>query len=136
MADILVDLDLIDDSLIEGDEDFSIDLSNAASTTGATVSVDTTAATATTTINDIDAVTGNPDGPSEWSLSGDASVDEGGNANYTVALTGSYGEGEAISVVINVNDIGSSNLDYSSVDEYRTCRRCDHGTAKLSTANR
>ena len=41
MADILVDLDLIDDSLIEGDEDFSIDLSNAASTTGATVSVDT-----------------------------------------------------------------------------------------------
>ena len=117
MADILVDLDLIDDSLIEGDEDFSIDLSNAASTTGATVSVDTTAATATTTINDIDAVTGNPDGPSEWSLSGDASVDEGGNANYTVALTGSYGEGEAVSVVINVNDIGSSNLDYSSVDD-------------------
>ena len=41
MADIIIDLDLNDDSLIEGDEDYSIDLSNATSTTGATVNIDT-----------------------------------------------------------------------------------------------
>ena len=117
MTDLLISLPLNDDAIIEGPEDFTLALSNAASTTGAAISVDSTASTVTTTINDIDPATGNPDGPAEWSISGDVSVDEGGNANYAIALSGSYGEGEAISVVINVSDIDTNNLDYSSVDD-------------------
>jgi len=115
MADVVIDLNLVDDSIIEGDEDFSIDLSNAASSTGAAVSVDTAASSVTTTVGDVEQATGNADGPSEWSLSGDASVDEGGSANYALALSGSYGVNEQVSIVIDVVDVGTDNLDYSSL---------------------
>ena len=114
MADIIIDLDLNDDSLIEGDEDYSIDLSNAASTTGASVVVDATAASVTTTIVDFDQVTGGPDGPAEWLLTGDSTVVEGNSAGYTLELNGSYGAGDTVSVVIDLTDVDTTSADYSS----------------------
>jgi len=114
MTDIVISLDLVDDSIIEGDEDYSIDLTNAASSTGASVSIDTATNTVTTTIGDVEQPSGVVDGPAAWSLSGDASADEGGNANYTLELSGSYGANDAVSVVINIEDGGTTNLDYSS----------------------
>ena len=83
MADILIDLSLSDDNLIEGPEDFTLGLTNAASTTGAGVSVSAVNDSVTTVIEDTQGVGGIADGPAEWSLIGDTTVDEGGNAGYT-----------------------------------------------------
>ena len=66
MIPLEIDLMLTDDGLIEGPEDFSIDLTNAASSTGVPVAVDAAAAGVTTTINDTQGDGGIADGPAEW----------------------------------------------------------------------
>ena len=116
MDDLLIDLTLTNDDLIEGPEDFTLALTNATSTTDAPISIDTDAASVTTTINDTQGPDGDPDGPSEWSIVGDTSVDEGGNANYSVDLTGTYQAGEEISIQLDLIDglTNNSCLLYTS----------------------
>jgi len=116
MTDIVIDLSFTDDVLIEGPENFSLSLSNPATTTGAAVTVSSTGNSVTTTIVDVNQITGNPDGPAEWSLTGDVSVDEADLASYTLELAGSYGAGDQVSVELNLTDIDTSNLDYASLD--------------------
>ena len=67
-------------------------------------------------IEDTQGAGGIDDGPAEWSLSGDNSVDEAGFASYTVELAGSYGAGDQVSVVVNLSDTDTNNLDYASLD--------------------
>ena len=116
MTDIVIDLSFTDDVLIEGPENFSLSLSNPATTTGAAVTVSSTGNSVTTTIVDVNQITGNPDGPAEWSLTGDVSVDEADLASYTLELAGSYGAGDQVSVELNLTDIDTRNLDYASLD--------------------
>ena len=116
MADVLIDLSLSDDNLIEGPEDFTLSLSNAATTTGAGVSVSTVNDSVTTVIEDTQGDGGIADGPAEWSLTGDSAVDEGGLASYTLALAGSYGAGDQVSVAVDLFDIDTGNTDYASLD--------------------
>ena len=68
MADVLIDLPLTDDVLIEGVEDYSLDLGNPTSSTGLTITVSTTADSVTTTITDTQGPNGSADGPGEWSV--------------------------------------------------------------------
>ena len=68
MDDLLIDLSLFDDVLVEGVEDFSIDLDNAASGTGGNISVNAIAGSVTTTINDTQNAGGLSDGPAQWSI--------------------------------------------------------------------
>ena len=116
MADLLIDLPIENDTFIEGDEDFQLALSGAASSTGATVGIDTAADSVTTTISDTDGVGGDPDGPAEWSIVGTTSVDEGASASYTVSLTGTYGVGEEVSVVVDLTNIDTNSTDYQALD--------------------
>jgi len=116
MTDIVIDLALLDDALIEGPEEFSLDLSNPASSSGAVVGVDAMAASVTTSIGDTQGPNGADDGPAEWSITGDMSADEADLASYTVTLTGSYGAGDQVSVVLNLSDVDTNNLDYADLD--------------------
>ena len=121
-----IDLSLVDDTLIEGPEDFTIDLTNATSSTGAAVAVDATTATVTTTINDTQGDGGAAEGPAEFSITGSVEGDEGETVTYTVDLTGSFGEGEVITVGIGLSDVDTTNADYGdfldavqdAVDDY------------------
>ena len=115
MSPLMIDLDLVDDTLIEGDEDFSISLTNPASPTGSSVAVSVDSSV-TTTIRDTQGLTGPIDGPGEWSISGDISVDEGGNAEYQIELTGTYQAGEQVSVEIDLLDGLTNGSDYESLD--------------------
>ena len=114
MDDLLVDLTLIDDALIEGTENFSIDLANAGSGTGGVIAVNASAASASTTINDTQGVGGAADGPALWSVTGTASADEGDDALYTVSLSGNFGAGEDATVDIDLGDIDTSSADYGN----------------------
>ncbi len=107
MTDIVIDLPIVTDGLTEGNEDFSIDLTNPGSSTGAPVGVDPLAASTTTTIIDADGA--------NWSISGPVSVDEGANAQYTVALGGTFGAGTVISVDLGLTDIGTDGADYGDL---------------------
>ena len=114
MDDLLIDLALIDDALIEGTENFSIDLANAGSGTGGDIAVDASAASASTTINDTQGIGGATDGPALWSVTGTASGDEGDNATYTVSLIGNFGAGEDATVDIDLSDIDTNSADYGN----------------------
>ena len=87
MTPLVIDLDLVDDTLIEGDEDFSVVLTNPTSPTGSSVVIGGDSSV-TTTIHDTQGPGGQIDGPGEFSISGDVSVDEGGNAEYQIDLSG------------------------------------------------
>jgi len=119
MSDIVIGLQLFDDDLIEGPEDFTLELGNASSPTGASVAIDTTSGAITSTINDTQGsgpggTGGLSERPGEWSLSGELIVDEGAIAPYTVSLGGTYGAGEVVSVQISINDIATNSEDYES----------------------
>ena len=68
MADIVIGLALIDDGLLEGSEDFTLSLSNAASSTDAGVELDETSASLTTTIIDAQGPGGVSETPGQWSV--------------------------------------------------------------------
>ncbi len=113
MPDLLVDLALSDDSLLEGPESYSISLSNAGSTSGANVSINT--ATAITIVNDTQGDGGATDGPGEWNISGPATVNEGGTAQFTISLSGRFGAGETANVSVNLTAIDTNSSDYASL---------------------
>ena len=114
MTDLLISLTLTDDTLLEGPQDFSIDLINSGSTTGAAISIDATATSVTTTISDTQGVGGIADGPAEWSISGPATGDEGEDAIYTIALSGAFGAGEDASVNVLLTDVDTNSSDYAN----------------------
>ena len=120
MDDLLIDLMLIDDVLVEGAEDFSIDLANAGSATGGNVAVNAAADTVTTTINDTQGIGGPAEGPAQWSITGPAAGDEGGDVSYTLSLDGLFGAGTDASVDIDLTDIDTTSADHGSF--YRQCR--------------
>ena len=103
---------LEDDGLIEGSEVFALELTNAGSPTGSSVSVDPAAGSVSTTINDTQVPGGEIEGPAEFSISGPSTGDEGSVATYEVALTGAFGAGESASVDIALNDIDTNSDDY------------------------
>ena len=91
--------------MIEGDEDFTVSISNPASTTGANVALGGSVSV-TTTIADNDTAT--------WSISGDAAVTEGAIAQYTVALTGTLQAGETATVDLGLSDVDTASSDYAN----------------------
>ena len=114
MTDLVISLGTTDDTLIEGSEDFNISLTNALSSTGVSVSTDLTSDDVTTTILDTDPTGTTPDA-AEWSLTGDANVNEGANASYTISLSGSFGEGEVVTVDLNLTDLSTNPSDYANI---------------------
>ena len=114
MTPLDIDLSLVDDTLIEGPEDFTIDLTNATSSTGAAVVVDANAGSSTTTINDTQGEGGATEGPAEFSITGSTEGNEGETVTYTVDLTGSFGEGEVVTVGIGLSDVDTTCLLYTS----------------------
>ena len=85
LTPLVINLDAVDDTLIEGDEDFTVSIANAGSMTGADVVLAATTSV-TTTIIDNDAVT--------FSVTGDQTVNEGNDAAYLLNLSGTLQSGE------------------------------------------
>ena len=112
MADFVINLGVTDDAFIEGSENFEIELSNAASTTGVTTSIGTD--TATTTINDTQGPGGADDGPATWSITGTSHVDEGNDSTYTLSLAGMLQADETVTVDLSIGDIDTNNSDYGT----------------------
>ena len=115
MTDLVIDLGIANDSLIEGSEDFTLALTNATTSTGAAVAIDTAADDVTTVIDDTQGPLGAPDGPALWSITGSTSVDEGSTAQYTVSLSGQFGAGEIVTVQLNLTDNSTNPSDYASI---------------------
>ena len=113
MTGLNIDLGLVNDAIVEGTETFTVDLSNPAASTGINVAVSATQDSVTTTINDTQGIGGAPDA-AEFSITGPATGNEGGNALYTVALAGAFGAGETVSVVLDLTDIDTNSSDYAS----------------------
>ena len=110
---LLIDLAIVNDSFIEGPEQYSIELSNPGSTTGASSTLSATDFEVTTEINDTLGAGLGPDQGS-WSIIGDTTVPEGGTAQYTVRLTGAFGAGETTTVDLGLSDVDTNSSDYAS----------------------
>ena len=105
LSDILIQLQAFDDVLVEGNEDYQIEISNPASTTGGEIQT-TTATTVTTEIVDNDGAV--------WSLAGDTVVSESGTASYTLTLAGVLQNGETASIDLGISDVDTNPSDYSN----------------------
>ena len=122
MNDLVIDLDLTDDGLLEGPEVFELVLSNAGSSTGASVEVDPTGGTLATTIHDAQdpasPAGGSGNGattPGQWSVSGPGEGNEGSTLEYVVSLSGEYGEGEVVTVDLGLTDISTNASDHADM---------------------
>ena len=113
MEDLVIDLSLFDDGLVEGPEEFELSLSNAGSPTGAPVALDASATSLTTTINDTEGPSGEPEAPGQWSISGPSESAEGSSAEFTVSLSGEYGAGEVVTVDLGFTDVSSGADDHA-----------------------
>ena len=108
MSGLPIDFTTTPDNVYEGDEDFSIDLTNGSSTTGETISIAT--ASATTTIIDEDAA--------PTLTIGNASATEGSPLQFTLSLdTASFEDMEFDLAVTSGSatagtDVESSNFEY------------------------
>ena len=129
MANLVINLGAVHDSLVEGPEQYTVALTSPGSTTGSAV-VGT--GSVTTTITDTDTAT--------WSISGDTGVTEGGTASYTVQLAGTLQAGETATVHLALTDISTTSADYASFTRggdggdrraHRSELRCRHRHADL-----
>ena len=111
MTPLTFSLQATDDSIVEGPEDFGVTISNAASATGENISINTLAAQVDTTIADTQGVSGAFD-QADWSVAGDASVDEGGTASYTIGLDQVLQAGDNATVQLSLSDIDTNIADY------------------------
>ena len=68
-----------------------------------------------TTINDTQGVGGIPDGPAEWSITGDIVADEGGIAQYTIELTGAFGAGEVATIDVSLTELTTNPSDHAAL---------------------
>ncbi len=106
MSDLVIDLGAVDDTIVEGDEDYTVSIFNPGSTTGGQVLNDNTARIVTTTITDNDAAA--------WQLTGDTTVNEGADANYELVLTAALQSGESSTVDLSITDVTTNPADYAS----------------------
>ena len=103
MGDLIVQITATADGFLEGAEDYSIGLANAASTTGSCVLIG----------NDIVTTTINPDPTAaEWSIGVDNADDEGATVQYEIELTESFGAGNSAAVDLALNDVDTNSSDY------------------------
>ena len=100
----IIDVSVLDDSLIEGNETVTVTL-NSITSGDADISVGA-ANNATVTISDDDTAT--------WSLTGSSSVTEGANASYTLSLAGTLQAGETATIDIGLTDGTTSAADYAN----------------------
>ena len=120
---LTIDLAFTDDGLLEGPEVFELELSNAGSSTGANVEVDPAGGTLATTIHDAQdpnsPAGGSADvsetGPGLWSVSGPDEGNEGSTLEFIVSLSGEYGEGEVVTVDLNLTDISTNAGDHEEL---------------------
>ena len=98
-----ISIPTLDDGLIEGTESVSITLDAISSGDPAVTLGGTTAASLNISDND----------SASWTLTGDASVAEGGSASYAVSLTGSYQGGESAAVDVTLADVDTTSSDYA-----------------------
>ena len=54
-------------------------------------------------------------GTGEWSVSGPENAEEGTTAPFIVSLSGTYGEGEKITVDLGLTDIDTNSRDYADL---------------------
>ena len=106
MDDLNISFGTTGDALVEGPERLRVDVSNPASTTGATATI-TASSSVTTTIVDDESL------PLEHQRAGFR--DEGSTAQYTVALSGTYGGGEVVTVDLDLTDIDTNSSDYGDL---------------------
>ncbi len=111
MANLVISFAIVDDTFVEGPEDYLITISNPGSTTGSSVTVDANS-DVTTTIRDTQGA-GGPLDEATWNIIGDATVDEGGTASYTISLAGVLQAGEIASVDLGLIDVATSSSDYA-----------------------
>ncbi|MFZ0065929.1 MAG: Ig-like domain-containing protein, partial [Pseudolabrys sp.] len=104
MADLVIHLGAVNDSLVEGPEQYQVVLSTPGTTTVSDITLGTSEVT--TTIIDINAAT--------WSISGDASVTEGTAANYTVHLAGTLAANETATIHLAIANITTTSADYAN----------------------
>jgi len=115
MADLVIVLNAIDDTLIEGAERYQVLLSNVTSTTGSVTGIAPAKDIVTTTIQD----TAGNDGVLEttlWSIGVDQAVLEGNTAAYEPNLAGNLQAGEIVSVDVKLSDVDTIATDYGSPD--------------------
>ena len=105
MADLIFDLDAIDDSLVEGSEDWQIAIGNPGSTTGSDIQTSAATSVTTTVIDDDVAI---------WSITGDAAVVEGADAKYVVNLAGTLQAGETATIDLNIGNLTATAPDYGN----------------------
>ena len=103
-----IDLSVIDDLVVEGNEDVTITLTSIVSG-DAQISIDNTADADTATIAD--------DDQAQWQLTGATSVNEGADAEYQVQLTGTLQSGESAAVELAITDSSTTAADYASFDD-------------------
>ena len=108
MGNLVIDLTAVNDTLVEGDESYTVALATPTSTTGSAIALGTES-TVTTTITDNDTAT--------WSITGETSVTESAvnnTASYTVSLAGTLQSGEDASIVLSLTN-GTTNADGSDL---------------------
>ena len=108
--DVVVTLTATDDALIEGPENFNVELSEQSSTTGADVQLDSTAATEQIEITDNDTAV--------LSLSGATTVNEGGTTSYTISATtaGSVAAPSAAPFILQANETIQYDITLTAAD--------------------
>ena len=105
MPDLVIDLGAVNDVLIEGDEDFTVSVANPSSNSGVNVALGGSVAVTTTIIDDDVAA---------WSLAGDATVGEGGFAQYELSLTGTLQPGETATIEFGLVDVDAESSDHAN----------------------
>jgi len=115
LAGLVIDLDAIDDTFLEGPEVYDVSLNNPGSTSGIVALVDPTLNNVFTTIQDTDGDGGAPEPGGQWSIAGPTVVTEGDPVTFTINLTGNLQAGESTAVQLDVTDIDTTGGDYSNV---------------------
>ena len=105
MGDLCIEVGAIDDTLVEGDEDFQVSIANPGTTTGSAV-VTGGPTIVTTTITDNDVAT--------WTITGDPIVGEGADAKYTVNLAGTLQAGETASIELHIGNVTAIAPDFAN----------------------
>ena len=106
MGDLCIELNALDDTTVEGSEDLTVSIANPSSTTGSDIATGGTT-TVTTTITDNDIAT--------FSITGDATVGEGADAKYVVALAGTLQAGETASIELAIGNTDTTSTDLSLI---------------------
>jgi len=101
-----IDVTTLDDGLVEGTEDLNVTLTGIVSGDPSI----TIGGTSNATINLLD------NDAASWTISGDASVTEAANASYTVALSGTFQNGEDASVNLLIANVDTTSSDYADFD--------------------